>query len=355
MNAAGNDARHALARDLRALAPIRGAMGSPFYAVLERLLADDIDAGGPTWDLLEPHAAAPLDDAYSLRLLGGIHRMVLAGEAPSLERHYPSTGGDGDAEAAWPAVRSLLARRPRPVLAALAKPPQTNEVGRSVALVGAFLVVSAETGVPLRLLEIGASAGLNLRADRYRYEQDGQAWGDPASPVRFAEPWVGGRPPLEAGAVVACRRGCDREPADATTADGRLSVLSYLWPGQEERFAITRAALDVAGTMPVRIDREDAVTWLPARLAKPAEGQATVVFHSVVWQYLSGPTRRAVVGALEEAGARASAHAPLAWARLEPNAQHYFPAELRLTMWPGGRERLLATAGFHLGSVTWTG
>src|SRR6478672_9828903 len=137
-------------------------IGSPFYGELERRLADDVETGGPAWTVLESRAGSAADDALALRLFGGVHRMVLAGTAPAVARHYASAGGDGDAEAAWFQVRDLLARPPAAVLDALTRPPQTNEVGRSASLVPGFLLVAAESGLPLRLLELGSSAGLNL-------------------------------------------------------------------------------------------------------------------------------------------------------------------------------------------------
>ncbi len=150
-------------------------IGSPFYGALERSLADDIETGGPTWTLLERHEGDAADDALALRLLGGAHRMVLAGNAPDLARHYPSVGGDGDAAAAWWHLRDLLGRAPSEILDALTRPPQTNEVGRSASLVPGFLQVAKSTGLPLRLLELGAERGtqparrsLLVRAGRVR-------------------------------------------------------------------------------------------------------------------------------------------------------------------------------------------
>ena len=78
-------------------------LGSPFYAALLELMARDAEAGGPVLTLLGPHAAEAFGAAYPIRLLGGVHRMVLAGEAPALAAHFVTTGGDGDADAAWPA------------------------------------------------------------------------------------------------------------------------------------------------------------------------------------------------------------------------------------------------------------
>jgi hypothetical protein len=345
-------ARDVVAGHLSLQAAACDELGSPFYGRLLSHMAEDVEAGGPTWEVLRPYADRPWDDAYRLRLLGGIHRLVLAGDAPELAAHYPSAGGDGDADAAWLLVRDLLRHPPHAVRDALTRPPQTNEVGRSAALVPGFLVVARETGLPLRLREIGSSAGLNLRVEHYRYEAHGVGWGPPGSAVRFVDFWDGGRPPLDTPAVVADRRGCDRHPIDPADPDARLTLLSYVWPGQSARFDLLQAALDIARDDPVTVDRSDAGAWVGEQLSEVATGTATIVFHSIVWGYFDDATRSAVREALDAAGTRATRAAPVAWLRLEP-ADPGFPTELRLSLWPGGEEQLLATAGFHLGPVHW--
>jgi hypothetical protein len=334
-------------------------IGSPFYGRLERSLADDVETGGPAWALLESLADRPIDDALALRLLGGVHRMVLAGTAPELGRHYPSVGGDGDADAAWWHLRDLLERAPSEVLDALTRPPQTNEVGRSASLVPGFLEVARQTQLPLRLLELGASAGLNLRADRYWYEQGGSGWGEPDSPVRFVDLWPDATPPLGVRATISSRAGCDRDPIDPSRPEAALTLLSYVWPDQHERLQRVRDALAIAAEFPVDVARASIESWLPEQLASPVPGVATVVFHSVVWQYLPEPTRELVLATLGDAGSHTTPDAPLAYLRLEPTPTTYFPAELRLTQWPGAaaatESRLLSTSGFHFGPVSWTG
>jgi hypothetical protein len=353
MSGAATSGRAGLVANVRLQALGCGHLGSPFYRELLTLMADDVEADGPVWSVLASHAAAPFEAVYPLRLLGGVHRLVLAGREPQLAAHYPSTGGDGDAAAAWPRFRAVVAAAPAVVLDALTRPPQTNEVGRSAPLVGGFLTVARDTGLPLRVLELGASAGLNLRFDHFGFEQDGTGYGDSESPVRFVDFWKGGRPPFDASCTVVERRGCDRDPIDAGSADGRLTLLSYVWPGQEERFELLRAALDVAGRVPVDVDRAEIADWLAEQLEVPQPGRATVVFHSIVWQYLDAEIRAAVRKTLDDAGARATSETPLAWLRLEPGPPNFFPPELRLTRWPGGDERLLATAEFHVGPVRW--
>lgn len=328
-------------------------LGSPFYAGLLQLMADDVEAAGPVLALLGPHAGESFGAAYPIRVLGGVHRVVLSGEAPALAAHFPTTGGDGDVDAAWPAYRDLLAAQPEMLRDTLSRPPQTNEVGRAASLAGGLAVVARRTQLPVHLLEIGTSAALNLRLDRYWYEQDGTGWGDASSAVRFVDLWAPDRPPFEAGAVVATRRGCDRDPIDGTGPDASLTLLSYVWPGQDARFETLRNALDIARGFPVPVDRDDAARWLPAQLSEAHAGFATIVMHSVFWQYLTAATQESIVGTLQAAGARATDAAPLAWLRLEPTARGN-SLELRLTTWPGGDEVVLAKAGFHAGRVTWS-
>jgi hypothetical protein len=349
----------ALAEYFRLEAVGLGEIGSTFYAELERSMADDIITGGPVWTVLESRSDSPFEDALALRLLGGVHRMVLAGNAPELAAHYPSVGGDGNAASAWWLLRDLVATQLPEVLDALARPPQTNEVGRSASLVPGFLTVAEKTGLPLRLLELGSSAGLNLRVDRYRYEQDGVGWGDPTSAVRFDDLWPDAMPPLGTPATIASRAGCDHDPIDASQPESALTLLSYVWPDQQHRLDRTRAALDIAADFPVDVAQASIEDWLPEQLAAAVPGVATVVFHSIVWQYLPEPTRASVLATLEEAGSRATAEAPLAYLRLEPSPQTYFPAELRISTWPlpigFHQDRVLGTSGFHFGPVTWTG
>jgi hypothetical protein len=341
----------ALANVLRDHAAFCRTAGSPFYGDLMDQMADEADGGSRIAELFAGDVADP-GAVHRLRVLGGLHRMVLAGEAPDLARHYPSTGGDGDAGAAWPRIRELLADPPAAVLDALTRPPQTNEVGRSASLVGGFLVVARDSGLPLRLLELGSSAGLNLHFDRYRYEQDDAGFGDRASPVRFENLWKAGCPPFEADCRVVERRGCDRHPIDAATDAGRLALLSYVWPDQSERFTLLADALEIAREHPLTVERADIPVWVDRQLRNPTPDRATVVFHSVVWWYLTDDERASVESTLRAAGERATRDAPLAWLWLEsvPDMSH---TELRLTTWPGGEERFLATATFHVGPVNW--
>lgn len=316
-------------------------IGSPLYAGLLERASDDVEALGPTWGILRGHESDPEFSVLGLRLLGAVNRLVLSGREPALADAY----SQGDGGVAWERFHDTLRRNATELRALLDLPVQTNEVRRCAALVFGFLAVSVETKLPLRLLEVGASAGLNLRWDRFRYESDGFSWGPASSPVRL-EFELDGKPPppLPHGVEIASRSGCDAAPIDPMTPEGQLTLLTYIWPDQHERIARMQAALDVAAEEPVSLDREAATAWAERMLAEPAPGQATVLYHSIVSQYLSDAERAALFDLIRAAGERATAHAPLAWLRMEPADDR---ADVHLTLWPGGEDRHLARAGYH--------
>jgi hypothetical protein len=273
--------------------------------------------------------------------MGAVHRLVLSGEAPALAEHYPSAGGEP--RNAWPAFLDVVRDRRDELRELVESPVQTNETGRCAALLGGFLEIARCTRLPLRLLEVGASAGLNLRFDHYRYELGARRWGPPHSPVTIRAR-SSGEPPLDAPLRVASRAGCDRRPLDPLSDAGRLTLASYIWPDQIERHERLRAAVAVATEVEARVERAGAADWIEARLAEPAPDVATVVFHSVVMQYLPDAER----GRFERALATAAGTV----ARLSMEAAGDL-TELRLTVWPGGEERLLARAGYHGDPVEW--
>lgn len=329
-----------------------GRAGSSLYRDILLRVAEDARAGGVSADVLAGTDHDPFGSALALRLLGAVHRLVLDGRAPALAALYPSVGGDPTAGDAGEAFVALLRSEREEVERRLVDGVQTNEVGRSAVLVGGYAAVAARARLPLRVLEIGTSAGLNLRFDHFAYDTGEQVAGDPESPVRFADVWEGAAPPLPARFQVAERRGCDRNPVDATTEDGRRTLLAYMWPDQVERIARLEAAIEVARRVPVVLDRADAADWVEEHLATSRVGTATVVVHSIVFQYLAPDRRRRVRAAIDHAGRTATLQAPVAWLRMEPAGDQ---AELRLNLWPGGDDELLATAGYHGRPIRWLG
>ena len=305
--------------------------------------------------LIDGFDVDPIEADLPLRLLSAVHRQVLVGAAPELEAHFPTTGGTPDLLAVGDLFLELVRREPDALRAGLAFQPQTNEVARSAVLFAGLITIWQRTGLPLRLYELGASAGLNLRFDRYRYKLGIFEWGDPHSPVRLHPRWSGDFIPdldAESPLEILSREGCDLDPIDVSDPDAALRLCSYVWPDDPERLDRLRAAIGVARQHAVTVDRDDALDWLADRLETAQPGIGTVVFQSVFGAQLSRADREELTSIIEEAADTARIAQPLAWLRLERDEQ---VLALRLRIWPAGRgrEELLAEAHPHCRWIKW--
>ncbi len=340
---------------LRAQADACAELGSPLYAGLLTAVAADVLAGGPAADVVAGHEHDPEGWVIGLRLMGAVHRLVLERRAPALALYFPSVGGTPDSAAAWLALRALLRDERAAVRVGLLRHPQTNEVGRAAALVGGLLHVQAADRRPIRLVEIGASAGLNLRADAFFVESrpGGPAYGPSSSPVRLTDAWSGTPPPTGELSIVE-RLGCDLAPVDPRTTQGRLTLTSYVWADMVARLERLRGALELAARIPARVIAAGAGDLLDGLTL--TDGSTLVVWHSMMWQYVDAPERERVLARLDALGATATPRAGLAHLSLEPRPGGSLGTRdmlVTLRTWPHGSERVLGQAPAHGIPVVW--
>lgn len=326
-------------------------MGSALYARLLRLSARDIDDEGAVHGVVSSWHRNPIEDAVPLRLMGGVHRIVLEGRAPELAVHYPTTGGSPVWPACAHAFLATVGAHEAELRRTLSLAPQTNDVGRASLFLGGMLEIERLTKLPLRLRELGSSAGLNLLPDRYFYELGTGTWGNPDAGVVVVSDWRGSVPLLGSPMAVVDRRGCDVAPIDLTRDDEATRLLSYIWPDHLDRFARTHDAIQVARRDPPHIDKATASAWVAEQLASPKAGTTTVVLQSVLMQYLVPEARLKVLTTIRNAGAGATRTSPLAWLRFEPGRR---AMEVRLSLWPNGLELTLAEAEPHGRWANWT-
>lgn len=323
-------------------------LGAPFTERLIAAVAAVIDGSTAVGTRVLGWPGDPVADALVLRLLGGLNALVRAGTLPHLAVAYPPNPLP---EQDFIAERVAAALADARLLPWLDSPPQTNEVGRSGVLMPGLMAVTAATGLPLRLFELGASAGLNLRLDHYGYDFNGRTMGPADAAVRLAPAWSGSPPPDMPVTVVA-RAGVDRAPVDLRRDADRL--LAYVWPDQPDRVARLDAAIAAFLADPVPIVGADAADWVEEKVAL-LPGTATVVLHSIAFQYFPPLSQTRIAKHLESLGAGSTAAAPLAWLRFEMEPGPPSPPTLRLRLWPDGEDRLLARAHPHGASVAWLG
>ena len=330
--------------------PACRAGGSELTArILERCI-EDLESGGPVARLVAGYQGNPFLDAICQRVIGAVQGLVLEGRAPSLARLHPFAGGTPE----WPALGDAFVAAIDEHFEALAprieRQVQTNEVRRCCGLLGGFLEIAREARLPLRLLEMGSSAGLVMFWDRYRYALGPHRWGEPSAKLRLACDWEGPPPALDAPVEVASRLGCDLDPIDATDPKQLRFIQSFYWADQLDRMELLlRAARGLAGPAP--IEKLRAGDFVEREVANLPQDVVTVLYHSTMWWYVPRDEQRQIGAAMEAAGRRATAERPLAWLRSEPPSLDH--VEIRLRTWPGGEDRLLGRAQHHGRWVQW--
>lgn len=290
------------------------------YWHLTKAMADDLAGDGVTATICRDREESAPGDVVQLRLLAGLFREVLRGEADELLPFYPCLGGDADPAGAWPFASAVMARSVDRLRDALDIAPQTNEPGRSAALLIGLAEAVRRSGMPrVRLLEPGASAGLNLLVDRFRFVGEEWSWGDTGSPVVIDH--VGAQELSVPELVIVERRGCDLHPVDATSPEGALRLRSFVWPFQVGRHERLSGALALARQHPVVVDRAGGAEWVADQLGQPvARDVLTVVWQSVTRQYWPAEEVAALDAVIEEARGRM----PLARVSMESPAQGGF-------------------------------
>jgi hypothetical protein len=296
---------------LRAMAAVM-AQQAPISADLLTMLTDDLENDGPATRMLADHpdAAAPL---YYLRALAGVRLLILTGCAPELEAHLAGMvshrGDPAYAEHTRDLFRRTLFSHPDEIRSAMDRPIQQHQPGRAGYLLRGLGMLAAPK---VRLLEIGACAGLNLILDHYRWCGPDWEWGAPSSPVRLATSG-----PYPGDIEIVHRAGCDIAPRDAADPDDAAILRSFLPVELEADRLELDNAIELAAFLRVRVDKADAVEWLRAELSRPAEADTyTVVWHSLFWLYLDPGDRSAVEGIM----AAAARHMRLARICYEPRA-----------------------------------
>ena len=197
----------------------------------------------------------------------------------------------------WPAFRSLVVDRWAEVSAtARSHAVQTNETARCAA----FLPLLAAIPGPIALIEVGASAGLCLFPDRYRYRYGDQPAVGPDSPVQIDVRCSGPVPVPASMPDIVWRAGIDLHPLDVRDDADVAWLDACVWPEHHERRARLHAAIGIVAEEPPRIEAGDLVEGIEPMLRHVPAGATPVVIHSAVLAYL--PKERRLEFALYLAG-----------------------------------------------------
>ena len=323
---------------------------APLYRQLSERIAGDSD-------VLAVLRAAPAEQALPVLLFASVHDLLLArGPAhDELSEWYATMSSTPRTDDAYPAFQRFV-KRNEPDLRRLVavRHTQTNEVGRSALLLPALGSIERETGAPLSLVEVGASAGLNLLIDRYEYfYPPGDRVGGP-SPVALECATRGAVPVPETMPVIAAAVGLDSHVVDLSDAEDVRWLTACVWPDQIDRYRRLVAALELARDASPVVHRGDAVDDLEAVVHTARAAGHPVVVTSWVMSYLTAERQQGFVDLLD-ALARdddiswVSLESPLSTPGLPIPARH--PGEdltvLAVTRWRQGRRSVNRLATCH--------
>jgi hypothetical protein len=314
---------------------------SPLYEHLSTAIANDPE-------LLEFSTFARAGQPPPNLFFASVHYLLLQGRDHPLKHYFGSvTPQPRPPHDAWPAFRDFCLRL-RPEIAALmsSRLVQTNEVGRSACLLPAFIYVSRLAGGrPLALIDVGASAGLNLLFDRFLIDYGRPLWGDPDSPVPLACELRGElEPPIvRAGAsagrepAVGFRAGIDVNPIDLRDDDAVMWLRALVWPEQPERaYNLDQAASIARGQTPLVI-KGDVIEVLPSLLECVPADLTLCLYHSFVLHQLAPDARQRFDGILSLLSLRRDAY-------VVDMAGSMQASRLSLSTWSGGEKRTVQLA-----------
>jgi hypothetical protein len=233
------------------------------------------------------------------------------------------------------------------------RPVQTNEVQRCFVLLPIFLTIARATGLPLDLLELGASAGLNLLWDRYRYRYAAGRWGPAGVRLELSGEERGAVPGdlLEQAVTVRRRRGIDLRPLDVRSDDDVRTLRVFAAPARHARLL---HAVEIARENPPKLIAGDYLEVLPELLADRETDALTVVFQTLSAIYLTLEHRARLWEIVESAGRAA----PLAYVWTptpEEHGQRRSDYPVELAMWPTGDRRFIARMENHGEWLDWLG
>jgi hypothetical protein len=309
-----------LADHFRGLAATVERDGGVIYPAICRGVADD----PRVLSLLD---GTPLPQRRPLLLLAAVHFLLLSGVDHPLAAYYdtvaavrgtPFDPSATDVSVVFTAFCETHRRELEQVIAG--RTTQTNEVGRCSALLPGLCHIASryDPDVPLSLLDLGTSAGLNLLFDDYSYTYRSAAddavrtagtVGSPVSIECAARDDLNSLPELRLPAMGE-RVGLDLSPLDPFSDDAVLWLLACQWPDNPTRFGRLRGALSNvrASDDPPRLEQGDMVTDLPRVAATIAGSTPLVVFHSWVAAYLDEGQQRTLAAEVNALDAMRPVH-----------------------------------------------
>ncbi len=184
-------------------------------------------------------------------LFAAVHYLLLQNSTHQLAQYYPSIYKNGSPKAVpFSVFQNFCEQHETEIKHLLAtKSVQTNAPNRCAYLMPIFVHIAKQhPDKELVLLDIGASAGLNLQWNSYHYEySNGQKFGDAASGVKIKTKIRNNSADFNCQSFPkkVTSIGIDKNPVNLYQEETSLWLKALIWPDETERFKRLSAAIEL--------------------------------------------------------------------------------------------------------------
>lgn len=222
----------------------------------ERFAANECNGSSPLYDHLSKQIAG---DEELLRLcafvkdgqpvpnafLAAVHFFVLKNKQALLAQYYPSVTGQKTQAIPFGLFKAFVQQHQHGIIDLLQhRIVQTNVITRCNYLMPVFSNLLSSANGPATIIDIGASAGLNLNFDRYEYYYNNEKVYGNSRVKLHCQIKAGKVPTIKPFKNPIEKIGIDQHLIDVTNTDDLIWLQALIWPDQTERFLMLKEALN---------------------------------------------------------------------------------------------------------------
>lgn len=286
-----------LSKQFRTFAKNECENSSPLYEHLANKIADDNE-------LLKIATSIPQGQPVPNLLLAGV-QYLLSSSKDDLVHFYPSLTTTPKAiSEVYPVFKAFVLSHSDELKTLFQeKLVQTNEIRRCSYLYPMMTEIYESHKKPLALLEIGASAGLQLGMDQYNYCYNQQLHINNSNNAFVLSSENRGQP-LPASitnAPVVCKRvGIDLNPINIHNEEELRWLQALIWPEHEERRLLLNQALPILKELDLQLIKGDAIKLIKDISREINEDAMLVVYHTHVANQIPMELRLELMKQLKE-------------------------------------------------------
>ncbi|MDM5248914.1 DUF2332 domain-containing protein [Lysinibacillus sp. G4S2] len=286
-----------LSQQFRTFAKNECENSSPLYEHLANKIADDEE-------ILKIATFIPQGQPVPNLLLAGVH-YLLSSSQDELVHFYPSlTTTPKSINEVYPVFRAFVLSHSDELKALLQeKLVQTNEIRRCSYLYPMMTEIYERHQKPLALIEIGASAGLQLGMDQYNYcyNQQLHVTNSDSSFVLSSENRGESLPASISISPVVCQRiGIDLNPIDIHNKKELQWLQALIWPEHQERRLLLNQALPILKELDLQLIKGDGIKLLKDISREINQEAMLVVYHTHVANQIPMELRLELIEQLKE-------------------------------------------------------